>query len=112
MRADKQIAKLAARVTADMSKDPNAMAIFKHLKRVYAGRLAFTPGLSMVFCAMMGNLRGGTMALTERNYNVTALITVPQEIKVGGVWFSYREIIDTVEPILDLLGDHATMHVT
>ena len=109
-RTDKQIAEaLAAHGLTDMSKDPNAMAIFKHLKRVYAGRLAFTGMLvgGLYSYAMMGNLRGpGAINPNERKLQRDSLNQGTQEIKVGNVWFSYKGI-DTVEPILDLLGDHA-----
>ena len=60
VRTDKVPEALAAHGLTDMSKDPNAMAIFKHLKRVYAGRLPLTGMLvgGLYSYAMMGNLRG------------------------------------------------------
>ena len=109
-RTDKQIADaLAAHGLTDMAKDPNAMAIYKHLKKTYAGRLAFTGMLvgSLYSYAMMGNLRGpGAINPNERKLQRDSLKQGTQQIKVGNVWMSYKGI-DTVEPILDLLGDHA-----
>ena len=85
-RTDKQIAEaLAAHGLTDMSKDPNAMAIFKHLKRVYAGRLAFTGMLvgGLYSYAMMGNLVVLELSTpTNVNYNVTALTKAHKKSKL------------------------------
>ena len=93
----------------NMDQDPNAMAIFEYLKREYRGRLAFSALLvaSLGSYAMAGNIRGnGAVNPNERKLHRDSLGWRPKEIKIGGKWVSYAGL-DTIEPVLTLLGDYA-----
>ena len=93
----------------NIKDDPNAMAIFEYLKREYRGRLAFSALLvaSLGSYAMAGNIRGnGAVNPNERKLHRDTLGWRPKEIKIGGKWVSYAGL-DTIEPVLTLLGDYA-----
>lgn len=93
----------------NIKDDPNAMAIFEYLKREYRGRLAFSALLvaSLGSYAMAGNIRGnGAVNPAERKLHRDTLGWRPKEIKIGGKWVSYAGL-DTIEPVLTLLGDYA-----
>lgn len=89
--------------------DPNAMAIFKHLKREYQGRLAFSAGLvaSLWGWAMAGNIRGnGAVNAGDRRNQRDSLGFRTKEIKIGDKWVSFTGF-DGIEPTLTILGDLA-----
>ena len=100
---------LAMHGLKNIDDDPNAMAIFEYLKREYRGRLAFSGLLvaSLGSFAMAGNIRSnGAVNPQERKLHRDSLGWRPKEIKLGGKWVSYAGL-DTIEPILTLLGDYA-----
>jgi hypothetical protein len=100
---------LAAHGMPDATTDPNAMAIFKHLKREYAGRLAFSASLvgSLWTYAMAGNIRGnGAISAGDRKNQRDSLGYRTKEIKFGDKWVSFAGL-DTIEPTLSILGDLA-----
>ena len=93
----------------NIDDDPNAMAIFEYLKREYRGRLAFSATLvaALGSYAMAGNIRGnGAVNPQERKLHRDSLGWRAKEIKLGGKWVSFAGL-DTIEPILTLMGDYA-----
>ena len=100
---------LAMHGLKNIDDDPNAMAIFEYLKREYRGRLAFS-GLVVAALgsyAMAGNIRGnGAVNPQERKLHRDSLGWRPKEVKLGGKWVSFAGL-DTIEPILTLMGDYA-----
>lgn len=100
---------LAMHGLKNMDADPNAMAIFEYLKREYRGRLAFSATLvaALGSYAMAGNIRGnGAVNPQERKLHRDSLGWRPKEVKLGGKWVSFAGL-DTIEPILTLMGDYA-----
>ena len=100
---------LAMHGLKNIDDDPNAMAIFEYLKREYRGRLAFSATLvaALGSYAMAGNIRGnGAVNPQERKLHRDSLGWRPKEIKLGGKWVSFAGL-DTIEPILTLMGDYA-----
>jgi len=103
-----KIAKVLADHGVDIKTTPNAMAIYKELKREYEGRLMMggaTATLAFGY-AMAGNIRGNGPAnhielvkLKKKNWK-------PQTIKVGNNWVSYKGI-PVVEQYFSLMGDLA-----
>ena len=88
--------------------DPNAMAIYKYLKREYMGRLAFSASLvgALWSYAAAGNIRGnGAINAHERKLHRDTLGVRTKEIKIGGKWVSYAGL-DQIEPVLTILGDY------
>jgi|TARA_Y100000310_G_scaffold74825_1_gene71062 hypothetical protein len=89
-------------------KDPNAMAIYKHLKREYMGRLAFSGSLVAALWAYgaAGNVRGnGAINANERKLQRDSLKVGTKEIKIGNNWYSYSGI-DSIETVLSIIGDY------
>ncbi len=100
---------LAMHGLKNIDDDPNAMAIFEYLKREYRGRLAFSATLvaALGSYAMAGNIRGnGAVNPQERKLHRDSLGWRPKEVKLGGKWVSFAGL-DTIEPILTLMGDYA-----
>ena len=100
---------LAMHGLKNIDDDPNAMAIFEYLKREYRGRLAFSATLvaALGSYAMAGNIRGnGAVNPQERKLHRDSLGWRAKEIKLGGKWVSFAGL-DTIEPILTLMGDYA-----
>jgi hypothetical protein len=93
----------------NIDDDPNAMAIFEYLKREYRGRLAFSATLvaALGSYAMAGNIRGnGAVNPQERKLHRDSLGWKAKHIKLGGKWVPFAGL-DTIEPILTLMGDYA-----
>ena len=103
-----KIAKVLADHGVDLKTTPNAMAIYKELRREYEGRLMMggaTATLAFGY-AMAGNIRGNGPAnhielvkLKKKNWK-------PHTIKVGNNWVSYKGI-PVVEQYFSLMGDLA-----
>lgn len=92
----------------NFNDDPNAMAIFSHLKREYMGRLAFSGSLVAALWAhgAAGNIRGnGAINANERKLERDSLGIGTKEIKIGDKWVSYAGI-DIVESTLSIIGDY------
>ena len=100
---------LAMHGLKNIDDDPNAMAIFEYLKREYRGRLAFSATLvaALGSYAMAGNIRGnGAVNPQERKLHRDSLGWKAKHIKLGGKWVPFAGL-DTIEPILTLMGDYA-----
>lgn len=99
---------LSAHGLKNFKDDPNAMAIFKHLKREYMGRLAFSGALVAALWAYgaAGNIRGnGAINAHERKLQRDSLKVGTKEIKIGDNWYSYSGI-DSIETVLSIIGDY------
>ena len=93
----------------DMSRTPNAMAIFENLRAEYTGRLMFSGLLvgSLWQYAMSGNVRGnGSYNASQRKKERDNYGYEPKTINIGGKWVSYKGILG-VEQVLSILGDMA-----
>ena len=92
----------------NFNDEPNAMAIFSHLKREYMGRLAFSSSLVAALWAKgaAGDIRGnGAINANERKLERDTLKVGTKEIKIGDYWVSYAGI-DIVESTLSIVGDY------
>ena len=99
---------LAAHGLKNFNEDPNAMAIYKHLKREYMGRLAFSASLVAALWGYgaAGNIRGnGAINANERKLQRDSLKVGTKEIKIGNNWYSYSGI-DSIETVLSIIGDY------
>ena len=106
-RTQDDIAKALAEHGIDMSRTPNAMAIFENLRAEYTGRLMFSGILTGTLWqyAMAGNIRGnGSYNASQRKKERDNFGYEPKTIKIGDKWVSYKGILG-VEQVLSILGD-------
>ena len=114
-RTEGDIIQALAEHGIDYSKTPNAMAIFRHLRAEYTGRMAFSSLLTKGLWdyAMAGNIRGNGHYNKSRRYKerdnlkyIPKTIKFPIPGKDNDVWVSYKGI-PGVEQVLSVLGDLA-----
>tara|TARA_R100000458_G_C8276935_1_gene252334 strand:- start:81 stop:4220 length:4140 start_codon:yes stop_codon:yes gene_type:complete len=90
---------------------PNALAIYKNLKREYQGRLMMSSGISILAYnyALAGKIRGNGPVNNADRQKLRAMGWRNKTIEIGGKWFSY-DGIPMLDTVLTTLADAAFYH--